>query len=135
MATNQQMREGEAELTRIVRWVDRMAHRGQGEAMDLPHVPSHVMGPLVQTLRFLWVARGPVWQQLVNQAIGLFQQGMTIPDAARIAGQRLNLPPRPPVASGPAGLTPQQVRQQNRQRGRRMEQRGGRPGQDPRTRR
>jgi hypothetical protein len=110
---------------------DLKTRRSNGEAMDLPHVPSDVTRAIVQSLQMLWMVRGALLQQAKTRALQLVRQGMPIPRAALLAGQQLNLPPRRvgPGSRGP--LHPQQVRQYHR----RQEQRGRRPGQDPRMRR
>jgi hypothetical protein len=122
--------EGEVELARLLRRVDLEVRRFDSEAMDLPHVPSDVTRAVLQSLRMLWMVRGALLHQAKARALELVGQGMPIPRAALLAGQRLNLPPRRvgPGSFGP--LHPQQVRQYHR----RQEQRGRQPGQDPRMR-
>lgn len=135
MNPNRPFREGEAELARLLRQVDREVRRSETEAMDLPApspgaIPSDVTRAIFQTLQFLWSVRGPLLNEAMARARAFFNQGMPIRAAALLAGRQLNLPPRS-VGPGRTGMSTQQVRQYHR----RQQQRGRRPGQDPRQRR
>jgi hypothetical protein len=135
MDPNRPFREGEAELEKLLRWADREVRRSEAEAMDLPSpapgaIPSDVTRAIFQTLQFLWSVRGPLLNEAMARARAFVGQGMPIRTAALLAGRQLNLPPRR-VSPGRPGLTAQQVGQYHR----RQQQRGRRPGQDPRSRR
>lgn len=134
MSQNRRMRDGEAELARLLRRVDREVCRSQAEAMDLPTpspgaIPSDVTRAIFQTLQFLWSVRGPLLNEALARARAFVGQGVPIRTAALLAGRQLNLPPRRVAPSRP-GMSTRQVRQYHR----RQEQRGRRPGQDPRRR-
>jgi len=129
------MREGEAELDRLVRRVHVEARRAgvAGEAMDLPHipyVPSELKRAILQNLQMLWIITSGRLAEAKRRTLELVRGGTPVPTAALMAGRALNLRPRQ-AGPGRTGPTTQQIRQY----GGRQEQRGRRPGQDPRTRR
>jgi len=89
MATNRQILEGEAELTRLMHWVDRRTGGSEGEAMDLPPF-LHGLPPgfLQQVVNTAQVAT-PMVQQAARDFRTLRSQGASVPRAALTAGRTL----------------------------------------------
>jgi hypothetical protein len=92
-------------------------------------LPKDVQQQITSSVLRLWSVRSPLLWQVLAWVAAQVGAGAPIQLAVRKAGPRFGLSPRW-VVSTPAGMSAGQVRQY----GRRQEERGRRPGKDPRWR-
>lgn len=93
-------------------------------------LPKDLQQQIIQTVTRIWDVRAPLLWQVIAWVVAQSRMGIPVRTAVLRAGPRFGLPPRRSAPRAP-GLSSGQIRQY----GRRQQERGRRPGQDPRMRR